>query len=91
MVSPSHTTARPATTCGTAAETTWLSTRSASRSNHHNDIWVKITPLSGTRGSSTWSKALIRSVATISSRSSERAYSSRTLPACTRDSPSASA
>ena len=40
---------------------------SASCSNHHSDSWVRIFPLSGISGSSTWSKAEIRSVATSSS------------------------
>ena len=37
-----------ATRAGTSvADTTWLGTMSASRSNHHSDSWVRIRPLSG--------------------------------------------
>ena len=40
--------ARPGHSAGTSvAEITWLGTRSASRSNHHSDSWVRIAPLSG--------------------------------------------
>ena len=46
---------------------TWLGTRSASWSNHHSDIRVRISPLSGIVVSSTKSKIEIRSLATISS------------------------
>jgi hypothetical protein len=45
----------------------WPGTMSASRSNHHNDILVRISPLSGMVVSSTKSNAEIRSLATISS------------------------
>ena len=45
---------------------TWLGTRSASWENHHSDIRVRISPLSGIVLSSTKSYAEIRSLATIS-------------------------
>ena len=51
-------------------DTTWWGTTSASRSNHHSDIRVRISPLSGIVESSTKSNAEIRSLATISSRPS---------------------
>src|SRR5215469_12364360 len=40
--------ARSANSAGTStAEMTWWGTRSASRSNHHSDSWVRMAPLSG--------------------------------------------
>ena len=60
-------TARPCTAIGTSVDRTWCGARSASCSNHHSDIRVRISPLSGMAGLRMWSKAEIRSLATISS------------------------
>src|SRR6476469_497410 len=56
--------ARPRTASGTSDETRWLGTRWDSWSNHHNDIRVRISPLSGIGVSRTKSKAEMRSLAT---------------------------
>ena len=58
----------------------WLGTRSASCSNHHSDIRVRIAPLSGMVVSRTKSNAEIRSLATMSRSPDARRYRSRTLP-----------
>ena len=85
MSSASTSVARPATASGTSVLTTWLSTRSASWSNHHRLSWVRMAPLSGMGVLSTWSNAEMLSVATMRMRSapssSTTVYSSRTLPA----------
>ncbi len=57
----------------------WFGTTCAVRSNHHADIWFSTLPLSGIPVGRMTSKAEMRSVATISSRS-PRSYVSRTLP-----------
>src|SRR5215217_5806911 len=92
MSNGSHTTARPATWGGTSRETTWFGTRSASWSNHHSDIRVRIRPLSGMVAPSTKSKIERRSLATMSRRPactpSVIRYRSRTLPECSGSVPS---
>ena len=60
-------TARPATSAGTSVLTMWWGTRSASCSNHHSDVRVRISPLSGIVVSRTKSKIDSRSLATMSS------------------------
>src|SRR5712692_3377999 len=62
-----------------SAVITWFGTRSARRRNQKSESWVSTTPLAGMPLGRTTSKALMRSVATISSRS-PRSYTSRTLP-----------
>ena len=63
--------ARPSTAAGTPPSTvdasTWCST--PSWSNHHRLSWVRMRPLSGISLASTWSKALIRSLATTRTQS----------------------
>ena len=51
--SRSQMTARPRTEPGTSVDSTWLSTTSLSRPNHHCDSWVSTAPLSGMVLSST--------------------------------------
>ena len=62
-----------------AEEITWLAVTSLSLSNQNRLIWVRTRPLSGMPLGMTTSYALMRSVATITSRS-PRSYRSRTLP-----------
>src|SRR3954454_6151706 len=82
MSSRSQITARPRTDSGTSVDSTWCGTSSASRSNHHSDIRVRISPLSGMVVSRTKSNAEMRSLATMSSRPSASSYRSRTLSEC---------
>src|SRR6266566_2606105 len=60
--------------------TRWFATRSAVRSNQNRERPVRTLPLSGIAVGRTMSKALRRSDATRSRRSSPTAYRSRTLP-----------
>src|SRR5690606_41270469 len=56
---------------------------SATRARHHTVIWVRTSPLRGIGSLRTTSNGLMRSVATMSSRSSPASYTSRTLPRAT--------
>src|SRR5437764_7039673 len=66
----------------------WFGTRSAVRENQNRDRPVRTRPLSGIGVGRTTSKALRRSDATRSRRSSPTAYRSRTLPDRRNDSAS---
>jgi hypothetical protein len=63
----------------------------AVRANHQRDIWVSTAPFSGIGVGRTTSKALMRSVATISRVPSPRSKVSRTLPRRKTVKPSATA
>src|SRR5207253_7018825 len=62
------------------SESRWFGTIAAVCANQYAERPVSTRPLSGISVGSTTSKVEIRSLATSSSRSSSRAYSSRTLP-----------
>ena len=60
-------------TSATARPVRWLGTTCAVRANQKFDIWVRISPLPGIGSGRTTSNALRRSLATISSSSSDSA------------------
>ncbi len=61
-------------------EIRWLAWKVSVCENQKIDSWVSTLPRSGMPLGSTWSKAEMRSVATISSLSALSSYVSRTLP-----------
>ena len=63
-----------------SVESRWLGTIDRVSANQNRDRPVRTRPLSGMAVGSTTSNALIRSLATSSSRPSGRSYRSRTLP-----------